>query len=227
MCLSKSMGKDLFWRTKAPWRGVCCCGVPAAPRVTHGTSSLLEKLSHIPEDESQELGTAQHSLGTLADGVLQTLGCSSSPLKCSSRKMQNMQVSRGNLTTVLKHKKFMWDNTSVQNLLHLLWFLFPISFSLHSCMTALLNPITLFLSIFGLLTWSFWTCLLSCLHKHFAFRWWGFFCCCSLEAKLGISSPGGICSSMWSIPGQQCLPSHCSLGGWEQNDCCLPKGALQ
>lgn len=31
----------------------------------------------------------------------------------------------------------------------------------------------------------------------------------------------------WPEPGQQCLPSHCSLGGWEQNNCYLPKSALQ
>lgn len=58
----------------------------------------LGAVSHIPEEESQELGMAQHSLATLADGVLQTLGCSSSPLKCSSGKMQKMQVSRENLS---------------------------------------------------------------------------------------------------------------------------------
>lgn len=101
MCLCKSMGKkDLFWGKKARWRSVlfCCCEVPAAPRVAHGTSSLLQQVCHIPEDESQELGMAQHSLATLADGVLQTPGCSSSPQKCSSGKMQNLQVSRENLS---------------------------------------------------------------------------------------------------------------------------------
>lgn len=103
MCFSKFMGKKgLFWKTKAPWRGVYCCaavgfqlfpGWHMAP--PHSWSRSPTSLT---EEESQELGTAQHSLATLADGVLQILGCSSSPLKCSSGKMQNLQVSRENLS---------------------------------------------------------------------------------------------------------------------------------
>lgn len=98
----------------------------------------------LTEEESQELGTAQHSLATLADGVLQILGCSSSPLKCSSGKMQNLQVSRENLSLFCSTRNLCGRTPlcKTPSLVSLPYLLFPVF--LH--MTALLNPIT-FLSL--------------------------------------------------------------------------------